>query len=336
MTGGHARAFQRGTSDKRTPHVVFFYSNLPKFGALLGKNTIDIMKKISLFFVVLMMLAIPLSTAADDFLRGDCNEDGKVSISDVTCLINYLLSNQWPQEEPLPENTSYVVGGVPFTMVFVEGGTFTMGATAEQAGDYQTNEQPAHKVTLSSYFICSTEVTQELWLEVMGTNPSHFVGANLPVEYVSWNDCQEFITKLNELTGKEFRLPTEAEWEYAARGGNKSEGYKYSGSNTIGNVAWYTSNSSSKTHPVATKSPNELGIYDMSGNVGEWVQDWYGKYTSAQTNPTGPETGTYRVIRGGNWSHVGSNCRVSYRKDNMTPSSFYSNYGLRLAMSYPE
>jgi len=300
------------------------------------------MKKNYSFFCVLslvFMLAIPFQTAADDYVRGDVDEDGNVSIKDVTCLIDYLLSNQWPEEQPKPENTDYTVGNVTFTMIYVEGGMFTMGATAEQGSSAESDEKPAHRVTLSSFYICSTEVTQELWLEVMGTNPSHFIGENLPVELVNWNACQEFITKLNTATGLHFRLPTEAEWEYAARGGNKSQGYKYSGSNTVGNVAWYGLNSSSKTHPVATKAPNELGIYDMSGNVAEYCQDWYGSYSTAQTDPTGPTSGSYKVLRGGYIGQLENYCRVSNREQ-VKPATTFGNpapyYGLRLAMSYAE
>ena len=231
-----------------------------------------------------------------------------------------------------PQVYTFEVNGVTFEMVRVEGGTFTMGATAEQGGDAYADEMPAHEVTLSSYCIGKTEVTQALWQAVMGVNPSGFKGANLPVEQVSWNDCQEFIAKLNALTGKAFRLPTEAEWEFAARGGNNSRGYKYSGSNTLSDVAWYTDNSSSTTHPVATKASNELGIYDMSGNVWEWCSDWYGSYSSSsQYNPTGSNTGSYRVIRGGSGGHSAGYCRVSIRI-NYTPANRDIALGLRLAL----
>ncbi len=225
----------------------------------------------------------------------------------------------------------YTVNGVSFKMVSVEGGTFTMGATADQSGDVYIDETPTHQVTLSDFSIGETEVTQELWQAVMGTNPSYFSGNQLPVECVSWNDCQTFITKLNQLTGANFRLPTEAEWEFAARGGNKSLGYKYAGGNSIGDVAWYSSNLSSQTHAVAQKSPNELGLYDMSGNVWEWCQDWYGSYSSAaQTNPTGSASGSFRVYRGGGWGCTAWGCRVSHRYRG-TPTFAGSDVGLRLA-----
>mgnify|MGYP002673808187 CR=1 FL=1 len=217
-------------------------------------------------------------------------------------------------------------------MVYVSGGTFTMGATSEQGSDAY-DEKPTHSVTLSSFYLCKYEVTQALWKAVMGKNPSSFKGNNLPVENVSWNDCQTFISRLNNLTGKNFRLPTEAEWEYAARGGNRSRGYKYSGSNVLSDVAWYDGNSGSKTHPVGTKSPNELGLYDMSGNVYEWCSDWKGTYSSsAQTNPTGLSSGSFRVCRGGSWNGITWYCRSSGR--NYGPPDFrYYGLGLRLALS---
>ena len=169
---------------------------------------------------------------------------------------------------------SVMQAGTVFTepeMIFVQGGTFTMGCTSEQGEVCWDHEKPAHQVTLSDFYIGKYEVTQEQWRAVMGNNPSHFTGdEHLPVENVLFNEVQEFITILNSLTGKKYRLPTEAEWEYAARGGRNSLGFMYSGSNTVGNVAWYSGNSNEKTHPVGTKTPNELGIYDMSGNVMEW------------------------------------------------------------------
>ena len=217
-------------------------------------------------------------------------------------------------------------------MVFVEGGTFQMGATSEQGSDADGDEKPVHSVTVSDFYIGKYEVTQAQWKAVMGNNPSYFKGDNLPVENVSWNDVQEFIKKLNQLTGKRYRLPTEAEREYAARGGMKRKGYKYAGSNNIGGVAWYANNSSSQTHPVGQKQPNELGLFDMSGNVWEWCQDNYGNYnSSSQTNPTGPAGGPLRVLRGGGWFHCAGYCRVSDRHGNYP---FYrgSDSGFRLVL----
>ena len=226
------------------------------------------------------------------------------------------------------KTTTYTVNGVSFKMLPVAGGTFQMGAQSTdpngQNYDAEANsyENPVHQVTLSAFTIGETEVTQALWEAVMGSNPSYFKDPVLPVEQVSWDDCQTFLTKLNQLTGKTFRLPTEAEWEYAARGGNESTGYKYSGSNTIGNVAWYYDNGGSKTHAVGTKQANELGIYDMSGNVWEWCSDWYDSYgSSSQTNPTGAASGSYRVLRGGSWNYNAMFCRVSLR------SGYYPDYG---------
>ncbi|MBQ9509678.1 MAG: formylglycine-generating enzyme family protein [Bacteroidales bacterium] len=241
------------------------------------------------------------------------------------------------------------VGSVTFRMIRVDGGTFTMGATSEQGSDADSDETPAHSVTLSTYYIGETEVTQELWQEVMGSNPSYFKGSRRPVEKVSWEDCQDFIRRLNQRTGKNFRLPTEAEWEYAARGGRKSYGSKYAGGSSVDDVAWYWVNSGDsrlsgswdwdrikanncQTHPVATKRANELGLYDMSGNVWEWCQDWYGNYSSSsQTNPQGPSSGSYRVYRGGCWRIIAGSCRVSFRRSG-APSFRYHILGLRLAL----
>ncbi len=218
-------------------------------------------------------------------------------------------------------------------MVYVSGGTFTMGGTSEQGSDAYDDEKPTHNVTLSSYYICKYEVTQALWRAVMGSNPSNFKGDNLPVECVSWNDCQTFINRLNSYTGRNFRLPTEAEWEFAARGGNYSRRYKYSGSNYIGDVAWYDSNSGRRTHPVGTKQANELGLYDMSGNVWEWCSDWYGSYSSySQSNPTGPNSGSPRVLRGGSWYCFARRCRSSFRAYN-APGISAGSLGLRLVLS---
>ncbi|MBR2451262.1 MAG: SUMF1/EgtB/PvdO family nonheme iron enzyme [Paludibacteraceae bacterium] len=293
------------------------------------------MKKL---FLSLLSLVMSMTMFAQSNVRKmNLIYDGQVVYSRAVSLIDsikFVWSDGSGGGDDITGGTqTFTVNGVSFTMVGVEGGTFIMGATSEQGtSDPWDDEYPTHSVTLSDFAIGETEVTQELWQAVMGSNPSSFSGTNLPVEEVSWNDCQTFITKLNQLTGKNFRLPTEAEWEYAARGGNKSKGYKYAGSNTLSDVAWYGDNSSSKTHPVQQKQANELGLYDMSGNVYEWCQDWFGGYSSsAQTNPTGPVSGSSRVNRGGSWTYSARFCRVSFRFNN-TPTNFNSGLGLRLAL----
>ena len=226
-----------------------------------------------------------------------------------------------------------VRNGITIEMVKVEAGTFMMGATSEMQNPYD-DEKPVHQVTLTNdYYMSKYEVTQALWQAVTGKNPSKFKGDNLPVERVSWNDCQVFIRNLNNITGRKFRLPTEAEWEYAARGGKKSRGYQYSGSSNISDVAWFDDINGNKKHPVGTKQANELGLYDMSGNVWEWCQDRYGSYSSSfQKNPTGAIMGEYRVFRGGRWGAIESIGRTSCRSY-CTPDFCYFNLGLRLALS---
>lgn len=272
-----------------------------------------------------------------------CKKDGtkiKVPYAELDSISTYNYEED-PQSGYDGKAQTFTANGVSFTMMPVEGGEFTMGSNYFDDSD----EAPTHRVTLRSYMIGETEVTQELWQAVMGYKPtsdgrqwysSYGIGAQYPAYYISWDDVQEFITKLNSITGQTFRMPTEAEWEYAALGGNKSKGYKYSGSNILDDVAWYNSNSGDKIHPVKTKSPNELGIYDMSGNVYEWCYDWYGSYgSSAQTDPTGPPSGSMRVYRGGAWFHNmygGDNvCRVANREKNYPT---YRNYtiGFRLAL----
>ncbi|MBR6193097.1 MAG: formylglycine-generating enzyme family protein [Treponema sp.] len=228
----------------------------------------------------------------------------------------------------------------------VEGGTFQMGST-----DERHDENPVHTVRVSSFYMCDHEVTQKEYRDVMGTNPSKFSGDNLPVERVSWYNAVEYCNKLSIKEGltpcytingssttcnfnaNGYRLPTESEWEYAARGGKKSNGYTYAGSNSVGNVAWYDDNSGSQTHNVKTKAPNELGLYDMSGNVWEWCWDWYGNYSSgSQTNPSGSSSGSYRVERGGSWYSYPSNGRVAFRYYD-SPSRKYNNLGFRVVRS---
>ena len=258
----------------------------------------------------------------------------KEAMATQQSIVSQPIEAQQPMEQTPVTNVDNisipVKDGISIDMVRVEAGTFTMGATAEMKNpDY--NEKPIHRVTLTNdYYIGKYEVTQALWQAVMDNNPSMFFnGDNLPVEQVSWDECQEFISKLNRITGKTFRLPTEAEWEYAARGGNKSRGYQYSGSNNFSDVAWGIG----KTYAVGTKQPNELGIYDMSGNISEWCQDWYAKYnSSSQVNPTGANSGSYRVVRGGSWGHDARYCRSSFRIY-FTPDYRYINLGLRLVLS---
>ena len=253
------------------------------------------------------------------------------TLSNATTITNPQAANL-PMEDIVQSRRTINVGNVSFTMIRVDGGTFQMGATSEQGSDAYDSEKPAHQVTLSPYYIGETEVTQELWRAVMGKNPSNFKGNRLPVEQVSWKGCQSFVEKLNKKTGLKFRLPTEAEWEYAARGGKKSQGYKYSGSNNLSEVAWYSENSGSSTHDVKTKQPNELDIYDMSGNVWEWCLDWYGSYSAgSQTNPTGASSGSLCVDRGGSWDDFAWGCRASYR-GSFRPDIRYFSLGLRLVL----
>lgn len=242
-----------------------------------------------------------------------------------------------------PQDLTITINDVSFIMKKVEGGTFFMGSQKRNYSERNFNsdadddESPVHQVTLSDFYICNIEVTQKLWKTVMGNNPSKWRGDMLPVENVSWNDCQEFIIRLNQITGRNFRLPTEAEWEYAARGGNRSRGYKYSGSNIIEEVGWYDDNSRNRSHPVGRKKPNELEIYDMTGNVWEWCEDWYGDYIGGlNSNPTGPSHGSYHVLRGGSWNNPIDGQHISYRARNYAnskrPSNGQSVYGLRLVL----
>ena len=268
----------------------------------------------------------------------DTNRD-KVDISDVTMLINYLLKGAWPWDEVQQPTETITVNGASFKMVTVQGGTFIMGANDNDTLAHNS-EKPAHQVTLSTYSIGQTEVTQPLWRAVMGCNPSHFAlpfyfDPNTPIENVSWDQCQAFILKLNELTGRHFRMPTEAEWEYAARGGNQSKGYIYSGSDDPNPVAWYGGNNQNeRTKIVAIKVPNELGIYDMTGNVWEWCMDWveeeeipfYEGYKIC-----GPFHGTTRVRRGGCWSGTAENCHL-LTTSGSAPADSNIRLGLRLVL----
>ena len=276
----------------------------------------------------------------------------------ISLLLFLSLARPQCQFQNMERLEVHVTNRLIYPLIPVEGGTFMMGATSEQGSEADSDEKPAHRVTVGNFFIGETEVTQGLWYDVMGTNPSDFQGSNsafssrwreLPVENVSWDDCQKFINRLNNRRNEmdlgdyphwKFRLPTEAEWEYAARGGSKSRGYKYSGSNNINDVAWYDGNSNmsqggTQTHPVGTKQANELGIYDMSGNVYEWCQDWYSSSyygNSPNSNPCNTQSASYRVLRGGSWFNYAQNCRVAFRYDGF-PDFRYFNYGLRLVLA---
>ena len=241
------------------------------------------------------------------------------------------LNNSIEIKSSNSENTITIKAGTQsINMVFVEEGSFRMGKIVKQ--NFNDDREKEHKVSLSSFYIGETEVTQELWEYVMGYNPSEFKSKNSPVEKVSWDECQLFIKKLNQLTNLKFRLPTEAEWEYAAQGGNRSKGYVFSGSNNINEVAWFVSTTGRSTCDVKRKKPNELGVYDMSGNVQEWCQDWYEHYSAKSVkNPKGPKEGVLRVFRGGGWNLLSDFCTVVNR-EYARPDTKRDNLGLRLAL----
>ena len=248
---------------------------------------------------------------------------GTISSSSVSLLASSSSNLSSPSDEK--HDLDIVIGDVSFKMISVKGGSFLMGATEEQGNDFYNDERPVHRVTLSDYYIGETVVTQALWKAVMGYNPSYYKGDNLPVEKVSWDDCHEFLKQLNKRTGKTFSLPSEAEWEYAARGGNKSKGFKYAGSNDVNKVAWYSEDGKFETHVVRQKEANELGLYDMSGNVREWCQDnWKRDYNAT------PDS-SYRVVRGGGCDNNAKLCRVTCRYF-YTPSFVSAHVGFRLIL----
>jgi len=248
-------------------------------------------------------------------------------------------SNAYPDGQNFTE-TAF---GINMKMIYVEGGTFTMGCTGEQGSECNDDESPSRRTTVSSFYIGMLEVTQSQWEAVMGTsiyqqkskaNASSIygTGADYPMYYVSWEEAKEFCLRLSRQTGKTYRLPTEAEWEYAARGGNKNEGTKYSGGWSLGSVGWYDGNSNRSSHPCGTKMGNALGIYDMNGNVWEWCEDWYGPYLAYDTdNPKGASSGSYRVLRGGSWINGAGYCRVSERHSS-TPSNHGFSLGFRVVL----
>lgn len=255
------------------------------------------------------------------------------------------MEEEKEKEKPMSPK-SFTVNDVTFEMIYVEGGAFQMGGTSEQGKEAYDAEKPVHKVVVDDFYIGKFEVTQALWKAVMGSEITdnggwrgYGYGDNYPAYRVSWLDCQTFLKKLNELTGEKFRLPYEAEWEYAARGGKNSEGHKYSGSDVANDVAWFTNNTyDSGTQPVGLKNPNELGIYDMSGNVWEWCMDWYGDYEDkAVKNPKGKAGGNNKVLRGGSWSRGSKLCRVASRGYNLIDARFsYNGFRLVLVIEKPE
>ncbi|MBQ9363136.1 MAG: SUMF1/EgtB/PvdO family nonheme iron enzyme [Bacteroidaceae bacterium] len=277
------------------------------------------------FRLFVFLFAIFLCAKMDAQKECDVNHDGKIDISDVVSVINFMAGNQ-PSE-------SFSILGLTLDMVNVQGGTFMMGTDSPQYLG-----QDLHRVTVSNFLIGKEEVTQDLWEAIMGSNPSYKQSQysyHFPVEQVSWYDCQEFISKLNNITGLHFRLPTEAEWEYAARGGNRSKGYIYSGGDDLFEVGWFGYNSDRMSHISTLKSPNELGIYGMSGNVWEWCQDWYEQdyyKSSPSKDPQGPSSGTYKVCRGGSWDDDYKFCQPSYRS-RRAPDYKANVLGLRLALS---
>ena len=259
---------------------------------------------------------------------------GVIKIFDIIPEKNHTTQEEEPAQEGIQESAQVSVQKpVNIEMVYVAGGTFQMGCDSYGEDECEDDEFPLHNVTVNDFYIGKYEVTQAQWKSVMDYNPSYFKGNNLPVENVSWIDTQDFIRRLNKATGKQYRLPTEAEWEYACRGGARSGGYKYSGSNNADYVAWYKNNSGGRSHSVGTKQPNELGIYDMSGNVREWCHDRFDTYpASAQYNPKGPSSGSNRVDRSCSWGSAEIYCRVSNRD---YYSSGYSDntLGFRVALS---
>lgn len=282
----------------------------------------------------LVSQSLPVQVAKTDKQRESANKSSNERTK--ANLYNSGNSNPDKTDLSLSQDLTIKVGEETFMMKYVEGGSFIMGNSDEEVDekDRVYLGTPAHQVTLSSYYIGETEVTQALWYSVMGNNPSKDKGKRRPVTNVTWEDCQQFIEKLNKMTGKTFRLPTEAEWEYAARGGNKSHGYTYSGSNLLDDVAWYSKRRESCIlHNVKSRQPNELGIYDMSGNVSEWCQDWYHDLyeSSPQTDPSGPASGSERVIRGGSFLHPREDCIVIARK-HLNPKKKMNDMGFRLAL----
>ena len=342
-----AEVFLDGKSLGTTPDV---FRNIPT-----GSHRVEVRKK----GYKPMTQTVTIKENEQASLNGTLTAN--TASADASAKSSVISGTSNSTENPIPpvqsvsselRKETFTVNGVSFNMICVDGGTFMMGATEEQMPNSDEDETPVHQVSLTTYWIGETEVTQALWLTVMGSNPSEFTDdPNLPVNNVSWKDCQEFLRKLNKLTGKEFRLPTEAEWEYAARGGDKSKHFIYSGGNDPNEVAWFWENSGNlhlsgiwdfskmvetncRPHPVAMKSPNELGLFDMSGNVFEWCADRYGRYSkSPSNNPLGAKVGASRVRRGGGWGSMARYCRSADR-NYLSSSDHNDSTGVRLALEF--
>ena len=284
------------------------------------------LSRMALFALLLIVYSFCPYNLAWDLPAAKSAQLGKSGSTGVTRSLSFDMQG------PLPDLGFEIVGA----------GTLMIGATSEQGDDAYFDERPAHNVTISEFYMGRTEVTQPLWEAVMGSNPSDFKGDLRPVEEVSRNDCQQFLQRLNNIKSQllppdlknwVFRLPTESEWEYAARGGQKSRHYKYAGSNNIDEVAWYDGNSGHQTHNVKQKKPNELGLYDMSGNVREWCSDWKSSYPSySVTNPQGASSGQSRVGRGGCWLLIARSCRVASRNGD-SPGYCSHFLGFRLVLA---
>lgn len=254
----------------------------------------------------------------------------------ISLLLSLSILSFAKKEVTRPLTRTFSVCGVEFNMVRVDEGVFQMGGTREQRSDKLSTDKPVHTVLLDTYYIGATEVTRRLWKAVMGDTlvaGNEWLAEDLPQEWVSWYDCQRFLQRLDSLTGAHFRLPTEAEWEFAARGGRQAEDHRFSGSDEIDEVGWVYRNSGSRTHPVAAKQPNQLGIYDMTGNVWEWCSDRFGLYgDTLQVNPIGAAEGDMRVVRGGSWDNAVDNVNLSVRQSRDPQYTFY-DCGFRLALS---